>query len=306
MPYAAAMRIQKSLFASIALLFAAFLSLPALAADLSTATTNKHCLWKVSGPTSTVYLLGSIHLLKKTDYPLDPVIETAFTNSRIAAFETDMAKMESPETMLSMMGKVMLPSGETLEDHLTPTTYALFTNHVNKSGLPLIMFNQMKPLLAVTALAVMELKKLGLEPEYGVDKYFSERATKEKKRLVPLETVEFQINLLTGFSKEENELVAKTSLADMDKMLTEFKDIISAWKTGDSSQLEKFLNEATQQSPAIFKRLLTDRNHNWIPKIEEFLAGKENAIVIVGAGHLVGKEGVVDLLQKKGLKVTQL
>ena len=82
-------------------------------------------------------------------------------------------------------------------------------------------------------------------------------------------------------------------------------ELIKAWREGDADKLQKLMNDAMADSPAIYKRLLTDRNHNWIPKIEELARGEKKAIIIVGAGHLVGKEGVVELLKKDGLKVTQ-
>jgi uncharacterized protein YbaP (TraB family) len=85
-----------------------------------------------------------------------------------------------------------------------------------------------------------------------------------------------------------------------------YGDILKAWQTGDSEALEKLINEAMREAPAIARRMLTDRNRNWLPKIRELLRGDKTAIVIVGAGHLVGGEGVVELLKREGLKVTQL
>jgi uncharacterized protein YbaP (TraB family) len=82
-------------------------------------------------------------------------------------------------------------------------------------------------------------------------------------------------------------------------------DMFKAWQTGDADKLNKFLNEAMQEAPVIYKRLVTDRSRRWVPKIEELAQGKENAIVIVGAGHMVGPEGVVELLKKKGYKISQ-
>src|SRR5262249_18337199 len=123
--------------------------------------------------------------------------------------------------------------------------------------------------------------------------------------IVALETVDFQIDLLTDFTKEEGELLMKTTLRDMDKLKQEFGDIIKAWQTGNADELEKLLNEATQDAPVIFKRFVADRNRRWLAKIQELARGKENAIVIVGAAHLVGKEGVVELLRQRGLKLTQ-
>jgi len=123
---------------------------------------------------------------------------------------------------------------------------------------------------------------------------------------VPLETVDFQIGLLTMFTKEESEFLVKSTLQEIETTSKEFKAITAAWKTGDASSLAKLLNEGAEKFPVIFKRLITNRNQDWVPKIQTLLNGGKNAVVIVGAGHLVGTEGVVELLKKKGFKVTQL
>ena len=120
-----------------------------------------------------------------------------------------------------------------------------------------------------------------------------------------METVDYQLDLITGFSKEEDELVMKSTLKEIDNVKKDIGELIKAWREGDADKLQKLMNDAMADFPAIYKRLLTNRNHNWIPKIEELVRGDKNAIIIVGAGHLVGKEGVVELLQKDGLKVTQ-
>ena len=154
-------------------------------------------------------------------------------------------------------------------------------------------------------LTLLELQKLGVDPQYGLDKHFFGRARREGKQIVPLETVDFQIGLATDFSKEEGELFMKITLDDIDKATKEATKMLKAWQTGDADTLEKLLNEASHQAPAVFKRLLTDRNQRWVPRIEEWLRGDKNVLVVVGAGHLVGADGVVELLRKKGLKVTQ-
>ncbi|HSU54342.1 MAG TPA: TraB/GumN family protein [Candidatus Dormibacteraeota bacterium] len=265
-----------------------------------------HSLWKVQGKSKVMYLLGSIHVLKDSDYPLPPVIETAFSNSQVVAFEADIEQLSDPAQALKMMSKGTLPDGETLETQLTPETYKLLTNHLNDSGMSAAMVQKFTPGMAAMMLEVFELMKLGLNPEQGLDKHFYGLAKEQNKEILPLETVEFQMGLLTGFSKEEGEALMKTTLKQMDSIKKDLDEMLKAWRTGDSAGLAKLLNEAMADSPAIYKRLLTDRNKNWIPKLEELLNGQKNAIVIVGAGHLVGKEGVVELLKSKGWKITQL
>ena len=117
--------------------------------------------------------------------------------------------------------------------------------------------------------------------------------------------MEFQINLITGFSKEDGEDLLKSTLQDMKTLKSELNELLKAWETGDGAKLEKLLNDSMKDSPPIYKRMVTDRNRNWLPKIESLARGNKNAIVIVGAAHLVGKDGVVEMLKAKGWKVTQ-
>jgi uncharacterized protein YbaP (TraB family) len=285
----------------VCLLFTA--TLPAQ--EAKQPASSHHSLWKIQGKQATVYLLGSVHALQEKDYPLAAVIENAFTNSRVVAFETDIGELESPALAMKILSKSQLPEGQTLENVLSPEIYKTFMKHVEESGTPAIMVERMKPAMAAITLEVFELMKMGLNPENGVDKHFYPLAKSAGKDIIPLETVEYQTDLVTGFSKEEGELLMKSTLKEIDNAKKEFGELVKAWREGDADKLQKLMNEAMADSPTIYKRLLTNRNHNWIPKIKELVGGDKNAIVIVGAGHLVGKEGVVELLHQDGLKVTQ-
>jgi uncharacterized protein YbaP (TraB family) len=250
-------------------------------------------------------LLGSIHVLKAADYPLAAPIEAAFSNASIVAFETDIVALDDPAVAMKLMSKSLLPEGETLSKQVSPAVYKEWVKQVSEMGLPPEMFERFTPGMAAITVSMLEVQKLGLNPEHGVDKHFFALARKSGKEIIPLEPVEFQLNLLTGFSKEEGEGLLKATLKDMANMKTDLAKLLQAWKVGDAAQLEKLLNEAMKESPAIFKRMVTDRNQNWLPKIEELARGKKNAVVIVGAAHLVGKDGVVELLRKKGTSVIQ-
>ena len=282
-----------------------------MASGASAVSTNRHSLWKATGPHCSVYLLGSIHFLKPENYPLAEPIERAFTNAQIVAFETDIGVMEQPTAILDkFMAKAMLPAGETLKDQLSAATYLALSNYVAGVGLPMEMFSSFKPGMAAMTVEATELQRLGFQADQGVDLHFYRLAVKQDKKVIPLETVDFQLDLITGFSKEEGEVMVKSTLDEIETTRKVIGDIIAAWQAGDASGTEKLLNaemlKATrQEAPALYRRLLTDRNRSWLPKIEELLAGNTNAIVIVGAGHLVGKEGLVGLLKKKGVKIVQ-
>lgn len=278
----------------------------ALAAqEARTAAGTRHSLWKVQGKQNTVYLLGSIHLLKKENYPLPPAIEAAFTNSSVVVFETDMSLTEDLTVAMGLLSKGQLPEGQTLKDVLSPDVYQSFTNHANASPMPLEMLARFTPGMAAATIEGLEMVKLGFDPQLGLDMHFYKQARKDGKQIVPLESVDFQMGLLNGFSKQEGDWFMKQTLKDLDDVKTESADMLKYWETGDGDKLAQMLDKGLKESAAIYKRLITDRNRAWIPKIEELARGEKNAIIIVGAGHLVGKEGLVELLKKDGLKVTQ-
>jgi uncharacterized protein len=266
---------------------------------------ERHSLWKVQGQSNSVYLLGSVHVLKKSHYPLATPIESAFSNAAIVAFETDIEALDDPAMAMKLLAKSQLPEGETLKSQLSPETYRMWVKQLEESGLPGMMFEQFSPGMAAITVAALEMQKMQLDPKYGVDKHFFALAKESGKEIVPLESVESQINLVTGFSKEEGEDMLKSTLQDMKTLKSELNELLKAWEVGDAPKLEKLLNDSMKDSPAIYKRMLTDRNRNWFPKIESLARGNKNAIVIVGAAHLVGKDGVVEMLKAKGWKVTQ-
>ena len=262
-------------------------------------------LWKIEGKTNSLYLLGSVHVLNETNYPLAAPIEAAFKSAQVVAFETDMGAMSQVDTQMKLLAKAQLPEGETLKDQLSAGTYADLMKYAETVGLPEAMLTKLKPLMAAVTLLSMDLIQMGLNPEQGVDQHYFRLARDDGKKIVPLETVDFQIDLITGLSKAESELAVKSMLKDMANTKKELADIVKAWQTGDAKSLDKLLNDATRESPTVMKRLLTDRNRNWLPKIEEMFREGKNGMVIVGMGHLVGDDGVVELLRKKGMKVIQ-
>lgn len=270
------------------------------------AAEGKLPLWKVEGGNSPLYLLGSIHFLKSSDYPLAVPMETAYQNAQVVVFETDMAALESPATQIKFLTKGRLPEGGKLSDELSPEVYEKLMEHAEKAGLPGMILDALKPSMAVMMIVALEIQKMGFDPDYGVDQHFFERAQQDEKTIVPLETVDFQIGLITDFTKEEGELLVETTLEEFQTFTEEFSELVAAWKVGDTGTLDEILNEAKQGAPTIMKRFLTDRNARWVPQIEKLARGDKATTVIVGAAHLLGEKSVVELLQKKGFKVTQI
>jgi uncharacterized protein YbaP (TraB family) len=277
-----------------------------LAAQPATAPKNTHSLWKAHGKSNSVYLLGSIHFAKADFYPLAKPIEQAYDGSAIIVFEANLGEMKTMETQVRLLKAGMCPAGETLGQQVGKETYAALQTWLKNTGGESSMLDQMKPWLASVTLVALELQKLGFNPGQGIDEHFYSRANEDKKEIRGLESVDFQINLFADLSREDSELFLKSMLEDLDRFPKIFGDVIEAWKVGDAAKIEPLLLEITKKYPAMYKKFLADRNRVWLPKIEELLAREKNVFVVVGMAHLVGNDGVVQLLKKKGVRVEQL
>jgi uncharacterized protein YbaP (TraB family) len=287
------------------LLFLLAVSAASLGGQQPPASRTALPLWKIQGKTNAVYLLGSIHFCKGDFYPLAKPVEEAYQRSGVVIFEADPGKLESIEVQTRLLTGGMLPAEESLSQHVSKQTYAALQAKLQSAFGQGTMFDRFRPWLAAVSLSVIEIQKLGFDPQQGIDKHFYEKAKADGKQIVPLETVEFQLGLFTALSKEDQELFLKSTLEDINRFPEIFGDVIQSWKTGDAKKLEALLLKITKEYPALFKKFVTDRNRAWLPQVEKLVQEGKPAFVVVGMGHLVGEGSLVDLLRKKGLKVEQ-
>lgn len=273
-------------------------------AAATNAATN-HCLWEVKGASNTVFLVGSMHLMRDDMYPLPEVFESAFKRSSIAVFETDMKAVQSPALALKLAAKAMYPEGESLKKNLSPATYSLLASNLQSSFLSLEVIDRMKPWMAAMTMLLMELQKEGFDVQNGVDKHFYSRAVADGKKVDYFEPPDFQINLLTSLDNHEGEEFLGQAMRDMSVWKKQFADLAQAWRTGDTAALDKLVVDSFREYPAMLKKFLLDRNAAWIEKTEKLLHDEKDAFIVVGAAHLIGKGSVVDLLQAKGYQITQ-
>lgn len=292
------------LFSNLITLFV--FALPQLPAqETNQMTSGLHCLWKARGASNTVYFLGSIYELRETDHPFPEIMESAFINSRIAVFESDFSKPLDSNTVAKLRAKMWLPAGTTLKDLLSAPVYVSFSNHVEEAGQSMVKsFDSLNPAAALEKLKLAELKRLGANFDYGVDKHFVDIAQKSGKQIMGLETPDLEIDSLINFSNSEQELMVERFLADNEEK--QFNELVSAWKNGDLIGLEKIMNKQWTNAPTVFKKQITDRNAAWMPKIRQFLCGSQNVTIIVGAFHLIGPDGIIESLKKQGFKIAQL
>ena len=279
-------------------------SAPAAKAQQSPPT--RHPLWSVKGKQNTVYLMGSVHVLKSDSYPLAPAMERAYVASPILVLEIDADSLDQPEVAEQMFSRGLYTDGQTLRTALPESLYVLVRQAATEAGLRMEMLDPMRPGVCAAILSAAKLGSAGYKPEYGLDTHFLARARADGKKLKFLETLEFQMGLFTGLSPAlQEELLAQT-LIDLDQVETEADEMIAAWERGDAEKLDKMLKESLEDYPDLAQVLLADRNARWVPQIEALLNGDRNCLVIVGAAHLVGAGSVVERLTARGYKVTQV
>lgn len=293
------MKLNRTALASVVLL----LSLPAFAGTFNIGPSEKTFMWKAEKGGTTLYLLGSIHALKEDAYPLPPVFESAFDEAEVAVFEIDLDDMT--KAAIKMMSAGTLEQGRKLEEVVGPETWSAFETHVGGLGFDAALYQGMKPWMAALTLAAFELTKHGYLPAAGLDAYFSQQAVETGKRRLALETAEFQVSLFADLSPENSLAFLRYTLEDLDAMIPEMDRLYRDWRNGDVKSVEKALLEGFEGFPELSKKMISDRNYAWMPKIEELLAGDRDVIVVVGAAHLVGEQGVVNLLRAKGYTVEQ-
>jgi uncharacterized protein YbaP (TraB family) len=233
------------------------------------------------------------------------VIEKAYATSQKIIFETDIAAMQGPVIQTAMLERGLYPEGQTLHQNLDGSTRRSLQNKFSELGLPLEHFAKFKPWVVALTLASLELQRLGFDPNYGIDVYFFHKAMKDGKEIAFLETAEYQLNLLAKMDEQDQRSFLNQTLRDLKLASQLANDMVSYWKTGDADSLHALLFKSFKDYPNIHDRLLIQRNRKWVLEIENLIRENKNVLLIVGVGHLVGPDGVLDLLRKKGHKLKQ-
>jgi uncharacterized protein YbaP (TraB family) len=265
---------------------------------------SRHIMYRVHGPQgATVYLLGSVHLLSADAATLPPEVDSAFAHSRTLTLETslDSAMKRAPE----LMARGRFADGKTLRGCLSPAAATKVDSMLHAYGLSLDQLNGFKPWFVSMLMAQLAMQKLNLQPQYGVDMQLNTRAKQAEKPVLGLESVDFQMGLLDGLSAADQERMLLESDTP-DVAAKELGAIRDAWSHGDAAGLDSLINARLGEAPAVFDAMVGSRNRAWIPKIEAMIQGRDDALVVVGAGHLVGKQGVVAMLRAKGYAVDQM
>lgn len=263
-------------------------------------------VWQVTSGSNTVYLGGTVHLLRPADYPLPDEYEEAYQASQEIYFETDLSEMMSMAVQAQMLQALTYQDERTLESVLSSEAYSALSEYVAGVGMPMMMLEKFKPGMIISTLQVLEFQRIGFTPQ-GVDAFFNTRAIGDAKPIGQLETVLEQIGFLAAMGEGNESEFILLSLEDLEETAELMDEMIAAWRSGDNDQLaDLFVNDMRREAPDLYETMLRQRNLNWLPQIEQMLSDADTEFVLVGAAHLVGGDGLLELLDAKGYSVSQL
>jgi uncharacterized protein YbaP (TraB family) len=304
----------KHLFVPIVI--AAALASSAQAAPPVAASAPVPLLWKVSDADNSLYLLGSFHLLKPADYPLSKDVDAAFADAESVVFEMSPEEMASPTLAMQMGQAALRTDGTQLDDELTPATAARLhawlaanATDVQASGVPAQLLQHFEPWFVGLTISIIEMTREGLDPKLGLDQHFVAAAKAAGKPTAGLETGAQQIAFLDGMGKDEQLQFLAETLDESDKGRRELQQLHSAWRAGDAATLwNGMAADMKREYPQLYRHINVERNDAWVPKLEQRLRdpGKDDTLVVVGALHLLGSDGVVEKLRAGGFKVERI
>lgn len=297
-------------WAAVLLFFLAFHSCktPKTATSGQNLTSTRALLWeiKVDDKTPSSYVYGTIHMIEKDDYFLPEGTLAAIDACQKMVFEIDVADMNDMSKLMGIMNKIFMSDGQSLGDLLSEEDYAVVEKHFQNMGLPMMMLDRIKPLF-LTAFAYGDLDPNSMESgdikSYELE--FYEMAESRKMETAGLETIEFQISVFDSIPYKEQAMMLVETIKSSDLGNDEFKLMTDMYKKQDIQAMVAMIGDEESGYADYEDLLLKKRNENWIPQIIE-MAGKSPTFFAVGAGHLGGKFGVLQLLQNEGVKVTPI
>ena len=271
-------------------------------------------LWQVTDADNSVYLLGSFHLLKPDDYPLSSDVNDAFADAEAVVFEMPPEEMNSPQLPVEMMQAAVRTDGTGLDSELPPDTAARLRDWqaanaaaLQASGLTPERMQMFEPWFVGLMISMTEMTRQGLDPKLGLDEHFIDAAGIAGKRTGGFETASQQIAFLDGMDREEqlqfiDEAMTQSASGDL-------QTLHAYWRAGDAEAIwDEMGADMRDRYPKLYRHINVERNEAWVPKIEQMLAdpGTDDTLVVVGALHLLGDDGVVEKLRANGYEVERV
>jgi uncharacterized protein YbaP (TraB family) len=277
--------------------------------NATTETKTKAFIWKITSDTTYIYLLGSVLVNNQEIYPLNSVIENAFTSASNLVLKINFNKINQQESDQYVVKYGMYSKeGDVFKKHIPESLYNQLQELFQKFGADIALYDDYKPWVIYNVMSQFILNDLGYKGELSMDSYFLGKAEKSNKNIIEMETLEFQLGLLSSIP---DEAIFAAIEYDVENPETEqdLNDIYTTWQKGDIAKMESLVFKAKLAQPEMrpyYDKMYDERNINILNKIEGLLAGKETSFIVVTAGLLLGENGLLNLLKNKGFTVEQL
>jgi uncharacterized protein YbaP (TraB family) len=275
-----------------------------LLAFISVSANAETSLYEITKGDQKMYLGGTIHVLRNSDYPLPPEFEQAYENAKILVLETDLKKASSPEFGQQMAQAFMYSDGKNLSQDLKPALWKELQAFSDTRQFPLGQMSMFKAMFVSLSLSIAEMQRQGFGVGQGVDSYFYQKAILSGKATQELETTGDVLTHLTMLADVDANVIIKATLRDLHKMDGMLEKSVGYWRSGELEKLDKEMAaDMRKETPEIYQQLLVARNQAWLPKIEQMLTTPDVEFVLVGSLHLSSKDGLLAQLKQRGYKI---
>jgi uncharacterized protein len=276
----------------------------ALVAPILFAATVKAdpAMWVIRDKDSTIYLIGTLHLLRhETEWNAARVTKTVTESSELWL---EAADMDNQASLMPIMAQYGIDREKTLSSKLNAAQKEKLSKLAATYGVPMAILEPMQPWMAALMFAVLPLQKAGYDPNAGVDRLLKAQAGKEGDKIHGFETAEEQVRFFAELPESEQVAFLEEMLSDAEKGMAQLERLARAWLDGDNETLGNILvNEFKKEAPAVYEKFLVKRNIAWSEKIAAMLKGSGVQQIAVGAAHLAGPDSLQVQLAKRGIKV---
>jgi len=281
-----------------------------LAEAQATNGPGSPALWSLADEDTTIYLFGTVHLLRPEIDWRYPAFDRALASADIVIFEVDMVSPEAQQALMTdFMARGMYQDGRTLREVLNETDEAIIEAAMEKVGVPLDAFNTFEPWMAGINLAAMKMVADGFDPEAGVEEVIKGEAKAADKSFAYLESISEQADAFDLLPEEAQIELLYGAAIGLDDSAAMLDDMVAEWLDGDVDGLGVLVanpEDGVGFSKAMYESVLVERNRKWIPRIEALLEQPGTIMVAVGSGHFAGPDSVILMLEDKGYTVERL
>jgi uncharacterized protein len=282
----------------IAALAAALLCAPAGAAPAA---------WRIAGKNGgEVALLGSMHVLRASDYPLPPLVDELYGRADTLVLELDLDDPDLAGQQVVLLEAAALPQGKVLRDVVAPGVYRLAEQRARELRFDLQQLDHMEPWLVAITLLDVGMQRIGFHAERGLERYLVEKAAASHKEILGLESLAEQIAIFADLPAGDQQAMLEQTLQELEGAEAVMSELVSAWRDGRLDDMSESLLEDFADFPDLYEKLVTRRNAAWTAELERMLGDGRKYLVVVGALHLVGRDSVIERLTARGHRVVRV